>query len=77
LGAGLVLGKEVFDLGLGHVAAEGVFEFVLEIAFGGILANPDGPGLDAIGAKLLGKRDFCKGFAPGHFFPRPFGWHAV
>jgi len=31
------LGKELLDLGLGHVAAEGVFEIGLEVAFGGIL----------------------------------------
>src|SRR2546430_1399294 len=54
LGAGVVFGKEVFDVGLGHVAAEGVFEIVLEVAWRHKLTKTISPFFSKLPAILAG-----------------------
>ena len=69
----MVRGLEGIEVGFGDVAAGDLEDFVLEIAFGGGIADPEGAGADAEGVQLGGQPLVVDGFAFGEGFPGPIG----
>src|SRR5947199_3607975 len=69
-GGGGEFGFEGFDLRPWNVTGAGLDEVFSKVALGMLLADPDGPGLDAVGAQLAGQPDVVNGFALAHLGPR-------